>query len=407
MRKWIVIISLIIVMLTGLCICVYAEDITDLQNQSNELTQELNESNNRLKAIQDQISDSMKQLEELDTQIAESQTELDNINVEINDLITQIGENETKLEKVQKEYDNLQDLLETRLIEMYKAPKLHTLDVLVTSKSITEFISNYYAMKDLINYDRELLETVKNQKNEIETTKKILQEKKQQVITSRQTQQKKSQVLANTKTMRQYYLSQLTGEEQELQAKIDQYNAEVAEIEAEIKLLALNSISSDYIGGAMLWPVPGYTRLTSTYGMRVHPITGAYKLHTGIDISAPLGTSFIAAANGIVSKATYNAAYGNMVIIDHGGGVQTLYAHGDQILVQLGQTVAAGTEVLKVGSTGYSTGPHAHFEIRINGQTVDPLNFLLNLDDDDTQEEETLDENSNETETNTNTNTNE
>ena len=407
MRKWVVTLSLIIVMLTGLCICVYAEDITDLQNQSNELTQELNESNNRLKAIQDQISDSMKQLEELDTQIAESQTELDNINVEIDDLITQIGENETKLEKVQKEYDNLQDLLETRLIEMYKAPKLHTLDVLVTSKSITEFISNYYAMKDLINYDRELLETVKNQKNEIETTKKILQEKKQQVITSRQTQQKKSQVLANTKTMRQYYLSQLTGEEQELQAKIDQYNAEVAEIEAEIKLLALNSISSDYIGGAMLWPVPGYTRLTSTYGMRVHPITGAYKLHTGIDISAPLGTSFIAAANGIVSKATYNAAYGNMVIIDHGGGVQTLYAHGDQILVQLGQTVAAGTEVLKVGSTGYSTGPHAHFEIRINGQTVDPLNFLLNLDDDDTQEEETLDENSNETETNTNTNTNE
>ena len=88
-----------------------------------------------------------------------------------------------------------------------------------------------------------------------------------------------------------------------------------------------------------------------------------------------------------------------MVIIDDGGGVQCLFAHGDQILVQLGQTVAAGTEVLKVGSTGYSTGPHAHFEIRVNGQTVNPLNFLLNLDDEDIQEE-----NSNETETNTNTN---
>ena len=398
MRKWIVIIFLVIVMLTGLCIYAYAEDITDLQSQSNELTQNLNESNNRLKAVQDQISENMQQLEELDNQISESQTEIDSINVQIDELITQIEENETKLESVQKEYDNLQGLLETRLIEMYKAPKLQTLDVLLTSESITEFLSNYYAMKDLLKYDRELLETVKNQKNEIETTKKILQEKKQQVITNQQTQQKKSQVLSNTKTMREYYLSQLTAEEQELQAKIDQYNAEVAEIEAEIKMLALNSISSDYIGGAMLWPVPGYTRLTSTYGMRVHPITGAYKLHTGIDISAPLGTSFIAVANGIVSKATYNTAYGNMVIIDHGGGVQTLYAHGDQILVQLGQTVAAGTEVLKVGSTGYSTGPHAHFEIRINGQTVDPLNFLLNLDDENTQEE-----NSNETNTNTNT----
>ena len=112
--------------------------------------------------------------------------------------------------------------------------------------------------------------------------------------------------------------------------------------------------------------------------MRVHPITGAYKLHTGIDISAPLGTYFVAAANGVVSKATYNTAYGNMVIIDHGGGVQTLYAHGNSILVQVGDEVKAGTPVLEVGSTGYSTGPHAHFEVRINGVTTDPLPYITN-----------------------------
>ena len=255
-------------------------------------------------------------------------------------------------------------------------------------------LAKYYNLKQLMEYDNELLETVKQQKQEIETTKQILADKKEQVITDKQTQQKKAQVLSNTKKTREYYLSKLTDEERQLQTKIDEYNLQVAEIEAEIKMLALNSISSDYIGGAMLWPVPGYTRLTSLYGMRVHPITGAYKLHTGIDISAPLGTSFIAAANGIVTKATYNTAYGNMVIIDHGGGVQTLYAHGDEILVQLGQTVSAGTEVLKVGSTGYSTGPHAHFEIRINGQTVNPLNYLLDL----SQTEDT-----NETEENENT----
>ena len=188
---------------------------------------------------------------------------------------------------------------------------------------------------------------------------------------------KKTQVLANTKTMREYYISKLSTEEQELQAKIDEYNNQVASIEAEIKLLALNSISEDYIGGAMIWPVPGYTSITSEYGMRVHPITGAYKLHTGVDIGAPLGANFVAAANGIVSKATFNAAYGNMVIIDHGGGVQTLYAHGSEILVQVGQTVEAGTPILKGGSTGYSTGPHAHFEIRIDGQTINPLDYLL------------------------------
>ena len=126
----------------------------------------------------------------------------------------------------------------------------------------------------------------------------------------------------------------------------------------------------------MLWPVPGYTRITSQYGMRTHPITGIYKLHTGVDIGAPMGANFIAAADGTVIKAGYNNAYGNMVIIDHGGGIQTLYAHGSEILVQLGQTVKQGEAILKVGSTGYSTGPHAHFEVRINGNIVNPMEWI-------------------------------
>jgi murein DD-endopeptidase MepM/ murein hydrolase activator NlpD len=126
----------------------------------------------------------------------------------------------------------------------------------------------------------------------------------------------------------------------------------------------------------MAWPVPGYTTITSKYGMRTHPITGVYKLHSGVDISAPTGTNFIAAADGVVTKATYNTAYGNMVMIDHGGGISTLYAHGSEIMVQVGQEVKKNDVVLKVGSTGYATGPHAHFEVRINGSTVEPLDYI-------------------------------
>ena len=275
----------------------------------------------------------------------------------------------------------LEKLLDARIIKMYETPKFEFLQVILASKSVTEFLSTYYAMKELAEYDKELLDTVKKQKADIETTKKILTEKKKQVVTSKQTQQKKAQVLANTKTMRQYYISKLSTEEQKLQAKIDEYNEQVETIEAEIKLMALNSISADYIGGALTWPIPGYTTITSEYGMRVHPITGAYKLHTGTDIGAPMGADFVAMAKGVVTKASMTPAYGNMVIIDHGGGVQTLYAHGSEILVQVGQEVEAGTPVLKVGSTGYSTGPHAHFEIRINGQTVNPMDYLLNKDE--------------------------
>lgn len=380
MRRLITII-LILIITCSLCICAHAQDLTELQEQSSQLTQAIDESNNRLQAVQDELSTNMQELQELDNQIAQSQNELNNINTDINDLMKQITENEEKLNKTQAEFDKIQDLLDARIIKMYETPKFEFLQVILASKSATEFLSTYYAMKELAEYDKELLDTVRKQKEEIETTKKILAEKKRQVVASKQTQQKKAQVLANTKTMRQYYISKLSTEEQELQAKIDDYNNQVETIEAEIKLMALNSVSADYIGGALTWPIPGYNTITSEFGMRVHPITGAYKLHTGTDIGAPMGADFVAMGKGVVTKASMTPAYGNMVIIDHGGGVQTLYAHGSEILVQVGQEVEAGTPVLKVGSTGYSTGPHAHFEIRINGQPVNPMDYLLNKDE--------------------------
>lgn len=379
---------LILLITCSLCICVFAEDITNLQEKSNTITETLNETNNRLQVVQEQISTNMQQLQDLDNQIAQSQEEINTIDTQIDELISQISDNEEKLKETQSQYNKIQELVDARMLKLYATPKFQSIQILLEAKSITEFLSTYHAIQEMTKADRNLLETVKRQKDEIETTKKILEEKKKQVVENKQKQQKKTQVLANTKTMRQYYISKLSTEEQQLQSKIDEYNNQVSEIEAEIKLLLLNSISKDYIGGAMRWPIPGYTNITSEYGMRVHPITGAYKLHTGTDIGAPMGADFVAAAKGVVIKATMNPAYGNMVIIDHGGGVQTLYAHGSEILVQVGQEVEAGTPVLKVGSTGYSTGPHAHFEIRINGQTVNPLEYLLSDDFNQKLEEE-------------------
>ena len=394
MRKCIIILT-IFVSISSICICVSAEDIKDLQEKSNTITESLTESNNRLQAVQGQLSENMQQLQEVDTQIAQSQEELNVIDTQVDDLLKQTDENETKLKNTQEQYDKIQELVDSRMLKLYATPKFQTLQILLEAKSITDFLSTYYAIQEVTKADRGLMETVKKQKAEIETTKKILAEKKQQIITSKQLQQKKKQVLANTKKMREYYISKLSTEEQELQSQIDEYNRQASEIEAEIKLLALNSISKDYIGGAMIWPAPGYKTITSEYGMRVHPVTGAYKLHTGVDIGATYGSSFVAAANGIVVKATFSPAYGNMVIIDHGGGVQTLYAHGSEIMVEVGQTVSAGTEVLKVGSTGYSTGPHAHFEIRINGQTVNPLDYLLSYDFNKKLEEKKAEETNN------------
>ena len=241
---------------------------------------------------------------------------------------------------------------------------------------MSEFISNYYIINEITSTDINLLQDVEKEKIYKKELAELLEEKKSAIEESRKTREKNAIALENMSIIKNSRVAQLNEEEMELQRQIEEYQNQVNDIEKEIRVLALARISERYVGGTMAWPVPGYTRITSQFGMRTHPITGIYKLHTGCDIGAPMGAEFIAANDGVVTYAGWNGAYGNMVIIDHGGGITTLYGHGSQILVSNGQSVTKGTPVLKVGSTGYSTGPHAHFEVRINGQYVQPLDYI-------------------------------
>ena len=244
---------------------------------------------------------------------------------------------------------------------------------------MSEFLSTYFLVTELVDYDKQLLEDMGEKKHEIELSKEKLDNEQEELATIKANQTKTAKIVENTKTVRENFIAKLSEEEKQIQSQIDEYNRQFDEVNAEILKLAMDGIDTQYIGGELAWPVPGYTRITSKYGMRTHPITGVYKLHTGVDIGAPMGANFVAANDEIVVKAGYNGAYGNMVIIDHGGGIQTLYAHGSEITVNVGDTVKRGeTVVLKVGSTGYSTGPHAHFEVRINGVTTDPLPYITN-----------------------------
>lgn len=223
-----------------------------------------------------------------------------------------------------------------------------------------------------------MLDEVSQQKKYIDLSKQKLEKSQEKLKVALQNQNRTSTILQNTKTLRENYISKLSDEEKAKQAQIDEITSQYNEINKQILELAKQGLDTEYIGGVLAWPVPGYTKISSNYGMRVHPITGQYKLHTGVDISAPMGANFVAANDGIVTKAGYNTAYGNMVIIDHGGGISTLYAHGSEILVTVGQTVKRNDPILKVGSTGYSTGPHAHFEVRINGVVTNPIEYITN-----------------------------
>ena len=370
---------------------VHAEDTaTDLQTQREELQNQLNDANEQLDGVQSELSENLQQVQKLDEKISTSQQELDELNTKIADLQTSMDEVEAKLKEAEENYKKQKELLDNRLIAVYESSDTQYLDVILSSKNISDFLSNYFLITELATKDTELLEDMQGKKKEIELAKNKLEKDREQLGNIK--------ILENTKTVRENYISKLSDQEKSIQEKIDEYNTRFAEINAEILAIARDGIDTQYIGGELAWPVPGYTRISSKYGMRTHPITGVYKLHTGVDISAPLGANFIAANDGIVTKAGYNSAYGNMVIIDHGGGVSTLYAHGSEILVQVGQVVKRGESILKVGSTGYSTGPHAHFEVRLNGVVTDPMPYITNgLIPGTKTEQEEQDSNTNET----------
>ena len=408
MRKILCIVLAFVVCSFSIIPFVYAEDNeantsntnstnnqTDLHTQQEELQNQINEATGQLENVQDELSENLQQVQKLDERIANSQSELDELNTKIAELQTSIDEVGERLKEAEDRYNRQQEILETRLVAMYEAGETNYLDVILSSRSISDFLSNYFLITELAGYETELLEDMEQQKNEIDKEKKKLDDTQQELATIKANQTKTAKVLENTKSVRENFISKLSDEEKNIQTQIDEYNRQFEEINNEILALALEGLDTQYIGGVFAWPVPGYTRITSKYGMRTHPITGVYKLHTGVDIGAPMGASFVAANDGIVVKAGYNGAYGNMVIIDHGGGIQTLYAHGSEIMVKVGDVVKKGeTVVLKVGSTGYSTGPHAHFEVRLNGVVTDPMPYITNgvvpsTQGNETQNEET------------------
>ena len=262
------------------------------------------------------------------------------------------------------------------MVALYETGDIVYLDVLLNSSSVSEFISNYYLIGEIAKYDTQLLENIENQRTQIENIKETLEEKQTNIKTVKKNKEKTTIALENSKIIRNSYINKLSEQEKQTQAKIDEAQAELNSIESQIVMLTTGNIGEDYVGGEFGWPAPGYTTITSPFGMRLHPIFKVYRLHTGTDIATPTGAPIVAANSGVVIKSMYTNGYGNMVMISHGGGVSTVYAHGSEIIAKTGQLVERGEVIMKAGSTGWSTGPHLHFEIRINGQYVDPLPYI-------------------------------
>ena len=378
LRKILIIIS-ILILCTTLSTGSIATDISDLDKQKKEVSEELNKKNKQLEYVNEELTTALLEIQKLDDEILQYETDLNKYETQLSKLQTSIDEAIEKIDLVQEDYQTREEILRERLVEMYKAGDVTYLEVLLSSKSLTEFISSYFLMRQLVEYDNKLIEQVEREKNDLEYTKAKLEKEQKEVKTIKAKKEQTTIILNNKKTLQKAHVNKLSEEEKKLQKEIIEYKKEVYRIQSLISQVSGEpNLQIQYTGGDMIWPVAKEgTAITSQYEQREHPITGIIHYHSGIDIgNAYFGTPVVAALDGYVSYAGWLGGYGNCVIINHGNGVSTLYGHGQAILTTLHKEVKQGELIMEVGSTGNSTGPHLHFEIRINGYTVNPLLYV-------------------------------
>ena len=354
-----------------------------LNEQKEQVTQELEKAEEQLTYVQGELSDAVIQIQELDDRIKEYQKQLDEVNANYQELQEKVKKSEEELEIARTDYEKKLGLLQDRLVAIYKNGETRYLDVLLNSKSIIDFVSKYYVVQKIVEYDSKAIEELNQKKQEVEKINNQLEEDKAKMKLAKVEAEKQTVVLTNTKTVHENYKNSLSESEKQITAEIDSYKKQQEELENLIRYTIDGSTYElKYSGGVMIWPTLESSYITSPYGSRLHPIQGVIKNHDGIDIGGSTGDPVYAAADGIVIYSQFNTGgYGNMVMIDHGlnsDGVKivTLYAHGNKLLKNVGDTVKQGDIIMEMGSTGNSTGPHVHFEVRENGTHVDPKNYL-------------------------------
>jgi murein DD-endopeptidase MepM/ murein hydrolase activator NlpD len=293
-------------------------------------------------------------------------------------------------EDVEKQYENMK----IRIQFMYEHGSLSYLQILLSASSFSDMLNKAEYIEQVSAYDREMLEQYEQAKDKAEKLEKDL-ETQQEVLSQTKSdvekqqsdmedliQQKQDEIaeyeedIANKEEAIAEYEQMI----QEQDDTIKALEASVAAAKAKKAQLSVSDNSTDssytYSGGTFCWPAPSYTRISDDYGNRIHPTLNVQQFHNGIDMAAPSGSAILAACDGTVVAATYNATMGNYVMIDHGGGLYTIYMHASALYVSTGQTVSRGEQIAAVGSTGRSTGPHLHFSVRLNGSYVNPHGYL-------------------------------
>lgn len=347
----------------------FADDKDDLK-KINEERDALSKQYSNTKARSNALASQIKSLEK---EIYSSEVEITNLEIGINETKEQIKVALTELEQKKQEVGEQSKSLNERLRAMYKSGEVGILSVLLGSKNMSDFMTNMDVVERIYDADANLLKELQVQYSQVDEKKNELLALKDSLETQETNVSAKKLALADTKASVKVKKAVVDSDAAVLSEQIDALNQEANSLIA--KILQLQGTDA-YVGGSMCWPSENSTRITSPFGMRMHPVLKEMKMHTGIDIGAAGGTNILAANSGIVISAGWNNSYGYMVMIDHGGGIVTLYAHSQKLLVQKDDVVNRGQAIALVGSTGMSTGNHLHFEVRVNGEYKDPMGYV-------------------------------
>lgn len=395
-----VLLCVVLFVFTGIT-AMAASNIDQKKQELKEVNEEIENTEERLEEVKQQQDEVVAKLQDIEKQLKQKERELNKLEKELQSTQEELEMTRKELERAIEEAEKQEKLMADRIRAIYMNGVPSYLELLLESKSINEFLDRMVMVQQLIAFDIQVLDQMKQYKDqvakkrtELEALEQSLTQKKQAVARQKaEIEQKKKEqnlLLQQLKKQQERYeqdLEELERTSKELEKTIQQL---LRQLEEQRKRQAQSRGNGDtssqktinqYTGGILAWPVPGFYTITSPFGYRIHPVYGVRRLHTGIDIGSNPGQSvygqnFVAGADGTVIFAGWYGGYGNCVIIEHGGGITTLYAHGSQILVSAGQEVKRGQPVMKVGSTGISTGPHAHFEVRKDGVPVDPLPYL-------------------------------
>ena len=340
-----------------------------------QLQKELAAQKKELQAAKTKEKELRTRVAELDAELTTMEKEMASVEKKLSQAVDQIAVTTKELEKTQAEMEERMTLFQNRMREIYMNGEVSMMDVVFDSTSFSDFLIRYELWGRVMEVDKKMLQQIEADLAVIEEKKAALEEKKSTLEALKKEKESSMENLENLKDQKAKFLEAAEENREQAQQLYDEMEAADADIAKKIQ--ALQPKGNGKYNGIFTWPLPGHTRVSSDYVYRLHPTLKVYKWHTGIDLPAPKGTKIIAAADGKVIFSGWNNAYGNMVIIDHGNGLSSLYGHMSAITMKTtGQQVKAGDEVGKVGTTGYSTGNHLHFETRINGKHTSPWPYL-------------------------------